>query len=32
MRSHLLTPAQAEQLAAALLDAARSSRATPVIE
>ena len=27
----LLTPAQAEQLAAALLEAARSSRATPLI-
>ena len=28
----LLTPAQAEQLAAALLDAARLSRVTPLIE
>ena len=28
----LLTPAQAEQLAAALLDAARLSRATPLIQ
>jgi hypothetical protein len=29
---YLLTPAQAEQLAAALLDAARLSRATPLIQ